>query len=172
MKRAIPWLLLYLVGSEILEHAVLPPVRAALGPTTAAAADLRLLAMCGLLAGLMVGEVPAVVLALAAAALAGVSQQAGMLGASILAYAPGAYAAGWIGRRIRPQGFVAHAVALWTLLWLEMLVQGLARRIFWPESHLDLPGWGLLATALLGAALLALPPGRLRTRPPIGEAED
>jgi hypothetical protein len=173
MKRAVVFILFYLVAAEALEFAVLPQIQGALHPSSYEALfDLRLLASAGILAGLLLGEWAGLLTALIAALLAGFSQAAGQLGASLVGFTLAAWLAGRMARPLRWQGLGLRGPVLYILLMIALLVWAAVRKLFWPATAVEIPWLGLLVTAVLAALLDAFVARRLRPRKGMSSDED
>ena len=128
--------------------------------------DVRLLALAGLVFGLLRGEMFGVAVALAAALCFGFALRPSFLGVSIATYTLTAFVAGAMARVLRRPGFVRRTLLFFVLLIVEQLLWNWIHHAFWPQSPMLMPWlsllWTLLWTAALGSILFAMLAPRCR----------
>src|SRR5688572_2695493 len=95
--------LVYLCFAFVVERGMLPQAMTVMPRESGGYADLPLLALAGLLIGVMSGELAGLGVAIVAAMLAGFSQSPGYLGASLVSFAVPAFIAGKLSRHFRFQ---------------------------------------------------------------------
>lgn len=146
----------YLLMALMLEMAVFSQCLLVAPPYLRFLFDIRLLALGGILAGLLRGEVEGMLFALAAALLFSFSQQPGTLGPSIVSFVTVAGMAGLLGRSIVISGFAVRALVIFLMLFIERLLWNLVRLFFWTESPFTVPWLSLVLTALIGSGLFVV----------------
>ena len=110
--------------------------------------ELRLLALGGILIGLLRGEEPGMVVAAFAALLLGLSEEPGLLGVSIVSFTTAAFLGGMLARRVRLTG----GGSIWFYIFLLLVildVLALIRETL--ESHDIAWRWVSLLFHLAGA---------------------
>jgi hypothetical protein len=157
----------YALLAFFVERGILPQVTALLPESLAPLFDFRLLAMSGVLLGLLSGEIVGLLVAVFAALLLGFSQTPGYLGASLVSFSVAAWLGGMLTRHFRFQTFAFSAFWLFMLLFLERLAWMFVRWFFFRNTPITL-GWGnlvaLALTALLGGLLVKLIAPNLKRR--------
>ena len=157
--RALLFAVVYLLTALALEKAFLPQLRIVAPALSAPLFELQLLAMAGVLAGLLRGELAGLGIALVAAFCFGVMEIPGTLGPSIVSFALTGWVAGWLARHFRLQGSITRWMTIAFLLLAERFIWTLVHWLVWRDTLFGLPWSMLLAavmTALLGAILLKM----------------
>ena len=160
--RAFLFFMSYLLCAIALEIAILPQLQIVTPWVLAPLLDIQLLAMAGVLAGLLRGEMAGLGLALVAAFCFGVSERLGLLGPSIVSFALVGWMAGWLARHLRLQGSISRFITISLLLMGERFVWSLTHWLVWRDGAMNLPWSSLLAsllTAVLGAVILKVVSG-------------
>jgi hypothetical protein len=160
MIRAWIIAIVYLCGAFVMERGVLSQAMAVMPHETGGYLDWRLLALGGMLIGLMTAsELAGLAMAAGAALLAGFSQSPGFLGASLVSYGVTAAMAGKLGRHFRFQSVGFSAFWFFFLLAAERLIWTAVRLFFFRSGPLGL-GWrnfcALAITAFLGGIVVAI----------------
>jgi hypothetical protein len=166
MIRPLLTAMIYLGAAQILEMALLPPFQEALPDPVAFVLDWRLLALGGILAGMLRGELQGMLVAWVAAALFGFALPPGRLGAALVSYSIAAYVSGSLARHLRLHSFGGR----WSLITLILIGERMAsiglRWMIWPTLRINIPWLSLILTGLIGAAIYnALAP---KLRRPLG----
>jgi hypothetical protein len=157
--------IVYLLFAFTVERGVLPQIIALMPQKWAALFDFRLMAMAGVLLGLIRGELAGLAVAVCAAFLWGLSQTPGYLGAALVSFAIAAAAGGLLSRHFRFQsaGFATFWLCL--LLFAERLIWMAVRWFFFRNAPAAI-GWvnlaALLLTAVFGGMLVSLVAPRMK----------
>jgi cell shape-determining protein MreD len=149
-------MLIYMLVAAALQMAVLPSASDALPPLAAAFMACPLLALAGVLAGMLRGEVAGMATSLVAALLYGFSTDAAYVGPSLLSYGVTAFLAGLMARYFRLNGLLTRLAAIGFLLALESVLWSLTRMLFWHEARVTIPLGGIVTATVLGAVLYAM----------------
>lgn len=118
---------------------------------------LRLLALGAVLAGVLRGETPGMLIGLIAAMLTGFSfPEAGLIGASIVSFTAAGYLAGLLARHFRLSGFFFRWFAIFFLLVVERMGFFAVRWFFWRDNIMTMPWLGMILTGLIGTLVYAM----------------
>jgi hypothetical protein len=151
--RAAFFSAVYLLAALLLEVAILPELEPLVGASYRFFFMLRLLAMTGILVGLLRGETSGMLAGLTAAILMSMALGPGWLGASLVSFTTVGYLAGLLARHFRLTGFFFRWFSIGFLLVVERLVFA---GVKWTVGHggdLAFSWLALALTALIGAAL-------------------
>lgn len=156
MKRFILVMAVILLAAEILQFAVLPPVRDALPRHLAGWFEWRLLMLVGLLAGMLRGELAGLVTGWAAALLFALAGDAAFLGPGLIAFGLTSHVAGSLAHVFRFNGWLPRWIVLMLLLVGGTLLWNVTRKLFWSDADLGVPWIACMLTAAIGATLYRL----------------
>jgi hypothetical protein len=147
----------YLFLALQIEAGVLPQVESLLpSGRLELLIGLRLLALGAVIAGMMRGEIPGMLIGLAAALIAGFSMQAGWLGAGIVSFTAIGYLAGLLARHFRLNGLFFRWFAIFFLLVVERMLFFAVRWFFWRDNLFSMPWLGMILTGLIGTLVYAM----------------
>lgn len=158
MIRFIVILGLYLFLALQVEASILPQIESlrVLTGHYEFVIGLRLLALGAILAGILRGEIPGMLVGLIGALLAGFSlPQAGLIGASIVSFTAAGYLAGLLARHFRLNGFFFRWFAIFFLLVVERMGFFAVRWFFWRDNMMTMPWLGIILTGLIGTMVYA-----------------
>jgi len=155
--KAYFYILIYLLAAEALENALQQQFFMLAPPGMASLFNLRLMALAGILIGLLRGEMAGMTVALIAACVQGFSQQQpGVLGASIASFTAAAFLAGLLARQLRMSRYPTRFFTISLLLVAERLIWHGIRIGFEFDKNVNIAWLALIFTALIGAGLYRL----------------
>ncbi len=158
MIRACLYLGCYLVAAVLIEVILSPIFEKLVVEKLRFLFQWRLLAMTGIVVGMLRGEIAGMCVALIAVLFLCFSQPPReALGAAIVSFSTVAFVAGWAARHLQLRGFASRWMQLTLLLIVEQQLWSLVRRIFWSTTSIGLSWSGLMSGALtgfIGACLL------------------
>jgi hypothetical protein len=155
--KANAYILIYLLAAEALENALQQQFFMLAPPGMTSLFNLRLMALAGILFGLLRGEVAGMSVALIAAGVQGFSQQQpGVLGASIASFTAAAFLAGLLARHARLSSYTTRFFYISLLFVVERLIWHGIRIAFQFDKSVDIAWLALIFTALIGAGLYRL----------------
>ena len=172
MIRCAVFVTAYLFAALLLEIAILPELEPLAAEPLQFVFALRLLAMTGVLVGLLRGETAGMMAAFAAALLVGLALGPGWLGASILSFTTVGYLAGLLARHFRLSGVFFLWFAIVFLLVVERLLFAGVKWMIWRGGDLDIEWLALALSALIGALLYRWLAPRLKAHLFFADAAD
>lgn len=145
---------LFLVAAGLLDLAVIPQLEGLLPSGLDFILAIRLLALAGIVVGMLRGELVGMLVGLVAALLFGCAQTPGQLGAAIVGFTLAGFGGGFLARFFRLQSGFSRAFALVLVLTVERLAWAGVRVALWPNAPIDYSPTAILVTAVIGALIL------------------